>query len=173
MPTTERQEKIKRVTQSRQEGVIVLEDIYDPHNAAAVFRSCDAFGFQKVCLIFEQEKEFNPKKVGKVSSASANKWLDFEIYDSTEKCLQDLKKQGYEVCVTVLDDEAQDLFKTKLNKEKVALVFGNEHRGVSEQAIKMADRKIYIPMRGFVQSLNLSVTAAIFMYELTRQRGEK
>ena len=74
--TTARRGKISKVIERRQEGVIVLEDIHDPHNAAAVWRSCDGFGFQKVYLIFEKEKVFNPKKIGKASSSSANKWLD-------------------------------------------------------------------------------------------------
>jgi len=74
----ERQNKIQRVIEQRQEGVIVLEDIHDPYNAAAVWRSADGFGFQKVYLVFEKEKTFNPKKIGKASSSSANKWLDLK-----------------------------------------------------------------------------------------------
>src|SRR3989339_822138 len=89
--TTTRQDKIKRVMGQRHEGIIVLEDIHDPHNAAAVWRSCDAFGFGKVYLIFGQEERFDPKQVGKESSSSANKWLDFEVFASTEECFKKLK----------------------------------------------------------------------------------
>ena len=92
--TTVRQEKIERVKNSRHQGIIVLEDIHDPHNAAAVWRSADCFGFGKIYLIFDQEKEFNPKKVGKASSSSANKWLDFEIFKSTKDCYKKLKNHG-------------------------------------------------------------------------------
>jgi tRNA (guanosine-2'-O-)-methyltransferase len=166
----ERQEKISKVIDQRQEGVIVLEDIHDPHNAAAVWRSCDAFGFQKVYLIFNKEKVFNPKKIGKASSSSANKWLDFEIFRSTEECMNKLKNEGYKIWATVLDKEAKRLSEVGFETKKVAIMLGNEHRGLSETAIKMADEKIYIPMRGMVQSLNLSVTAAIMMYEIDRQR---
>ena len=166
-----RRGKILGVIQKRQEGVIVLEDIHDPHNAAAVWRSADGFGFQKVYLIFEQEKAFNPKKIGKASSSSANKWLDFKIFKSTKKCLLELKKEGYEIYATMLDKEAMDLKSANFKKRKVAIMLGNEHRGLSETAIEMADEKVYIPMKGMVQSFNLSVTAAVVMYEVSKQRG--
>jgi tRNA (guanosine-2'-O-)-methyltransferase len=166
----DRQEKIRRVIEKRQEGVIVLEDIHDPHNAAAVWRSCEGMGFQKIYLIFDQEKAFNPKKTGKASSSSANKWLDFTVFKSTKKCVEELKKDGYTIMATVLNKEAKSLCKAEFKKEKIAIMLGNEHRGLSETAVKMADEKIYIPMRGMVQSYNLSVTAAIVMYEITRQR---
>ncbi len=165
-----RQEKIETVIENRQEGVIVLEDIHDPHNAAAVWRSCDAFGFQKVYLIFDQEESFNPKHIGKASSSSANKWLSFKIFKSTSECLDELKKDGYKIFGTILDSEATKISETSLTESKIAVMFGNEHRGLSETAIRMLDNKIYIPMKGMVQSLNLSVTAAILMYEVDRQR---
>ena len=170
MPNPERLKKIKNVAIQRQQGVVVLEDISDPHNAAAVLRSCEAFGIQRVCFIFDREKRFNPRKIGKASSASANKWLDFEIYDSAEACFKKLKRQGYEICATVLNKQARSIFKSKFTKPKTALVFGNEHFGLSEQAAALADLHIYVPMQGFVQSLNLSVTAAVCLYEMFRQR---
>ncbi len=170
---TSRQSKIEEVINKRQEGVIVLEDIHDPHNAAAVWRSCDAFGFQKVYLIFEQEEMFNPKRVGKASSSSANKWLDFEVFKTTSECVAKLKKNGYKTIATVLDKKAKRVEETELTDNKIAVMFGNEHRGLSPTAIKLADEKMYIPMKGMVQSLNLSVTAAIVMYEINQQRQNK
>ena len=168
--TTVRQEKIERVKNSRHQGIIVLEDIHDPHNAAAVWRSADCFGFGKIYLIFDQEKEFNPKKVGKASSSSANKWLDFEIFKSTKDCYKKLKNDGYKIYATILDKEAKDLSLSDFRcQKKIAIVLGNEHRGISEFAAKNADEKIYIPMLGMVQSLNLSVTAGIMMWEYRRQ----
>jgi len=165
-----RQEKIDKVIDQRQEGVIVLEDIHDPHNAAAAWRTCDAFGFQKVYLIFDQEESFNPKRIGKASSSSANKWLSFKVFKSTKECLEELKNEGYKVMGTLLDQEAKKISEVNFTNRKMAILFGNEHRGLSETAIKMLDEKIYIPMKGMVQSLNLSVTAAIVMYEIDRQR---
>lgn len=168
---TTREEKIRKVIEKRQEGIIVLENVADPHNAAAVWRTADAFGFQKVYLVYSKEKVIDPKKIGKKSSSSANKWLSFKIFDDINECYGQLKKDGYKIYATVLDKEAKKISEVRFLKEKVALVMGNEHRGLSEEAIKGADEKIYIPMKGMVQSLNISVSAAIFMYELDRQKG--
>lgn len=164
----ERKEKIEKMERERQKAIVILEDIHDPHNAAAVWRSCDAFGIGTVYLIFNKEKKFNPKNVGKASSSSANKWLDFKIFYSSEECLREIKNKGYKIYATLLDKEAGSIYKTKFT-EKTAIMFGNEHAGLSEAAIKLADKKIYIPMRGMVQSLNLSVTAGICLFEYTRQ----
>jgi len=173
MENTVRQEKIKNVMNRRQEGVIVLENIADPHNAAAVWRSADALGFQKIYLVYSKEEIINPKKIGKASSSSANKWLSFKIFGNIEDCYQELKKEGFKIFATVLDDEAKKIEKVDFGDKKIAIVMGNEHRGLSKKAIEGADEKIYIPMEGMVQSMNISVSAAIFMYEASRQRKGK
>ena len=170
MPTERRLAKIDKVVNSRQQGVLVLEDIYDPHNAIAVFRSCDAFGIQKIYIIFDQQEPFDPKIVGRTTSSSANKWLDFKFFDSAQACIQELHNDGYEVWATVLSDKAESLHEADLTNPKIALMLGNENRGLSETAIKLADRHLIIPMNGMVQSLNLSVSAAICLFELSRQR---
>ena len=86
--TPERQAKLDRVVQNRQRDIVlVLEDIYDPHNASAVFRSCDIFGIQHIHLVFDKQAPFNPKKIGARSSASANKWLDFTTHSDITACL--------------------------------------------------------------------------------------
>ena len=84
-PTNRRLQKIQAVAKSRQNGVIVLEDIHDPHNAAAVLRTADAFGIQKIYFIFNKQERFNPRKIGKATSSSANKWLDFEVFTSAKE----------------------------------------------------------------------------------------
>ena len=170
--TESRLNKIKQVAANRQRDlVVILEDIYDPHNAAAIIRTCDGLGIQKVYFIFEEESYYNPKKVGKVSSSSANKWVDFEIFKSTTRCLNKLKRDGYKIYATILDEEAEDLYKVDfLKTKKIAILVGNESRGLSQKAIKLADKKIYIPMKGMIQSFNVSVTAAIFLSEVIRQR---
>ena len=170
MPTEEREQKIKKVVNSRQDAIVILEDIYDPHNAMAVMRTCDAFGIQEIHLIFEKGKEFDPREIGKSSSSSSNKWLDFHFYDSTENCLKDLKAKGYEIYATALEKKSEKLTDIKFEAKKIAFIFGNEKRGLSEKAIELADKTIEIPMVGMVQSLNLSVTAAICIYELYSQR---
>jgi tRNA (guanosine-2'-O-)-methyltransferase len=170
MVTEERASKIEHVASNRIKGALVLEDIYDMHNAMAAFRSCDAFGIQDVYLIFLQQDEFDPNEVGKTTSSSANKWLDYHVYYSTETCIRDLKDSGYEVVATVLDKDSESLFEADLTHQKIALMLGNENRGLSDTAVALADRKLMIPMNGMVQSLNLSVATAIFLYELRRQR---
>ncbi len=175
-----REEKIKRIMAVRdQDVVVVLEDIHDPHNAGAILRSCDAFGIHNVWFVFEKEKAYNPKRVGKVSSSSANKWLEFKIFKSTEHCMDALESEGYHsLATTIHENDAVSLFECgglrnphiDLKKGKIALIVGNEHRGVSQDAIRRATTRITIPMQGFVESLNVSVTAAIFLYEIIRQR---
>ncbi len=170
MVTRERLRRIAQVAEGRQPGVVVLEDVHDPHNAAAVLRSCDAFGIQTVHFVFVRTKPYNPAKVGKVSSSSANQWLDFVIHDSTSDCLRVLRNEGYQSVGTVLGQRTESLFEADLTGGPWALWFGNEHRGLSEEAIQGVDRHLAIPMRGMVESLNISVTAAIFLFEMTRQR---
>ena len=150
----------------------MLEDIHDPHNAEAVFRSCDAFGFQRVCLIFDEEEPFDPRRVGKLSSSSANKWLDFEVYSSAKACLDALHGEGFEVVATVAEGEAEEVYAAELASPRIAVMLGNENRGLSPEAVELADRRLTIPMAGMVRSLNLAVTAAILLFEVTRQRRQ-
>ena len=171
MPTPERRRRYREVAAGRQRGAVVLEDIHDPHNAEAVFRTCDVFGFQRVCLIFDEEPPFDPRRVGKLSSSSANKWLDFEVFPSARACLDALHGEGYEAIATVAEGEAaEEIFAADLTTPRLALLLGNEHRGLSPEALALADRRLTIPMAGMVRSLNLSVAAAIALYEITRQR---
>lgn len=169
----ERTTKMMRVVQQRQQGIVVLQDIQDPHNAEAVLRNCDAFGFQEVWFIFEKATPFNPAKVGKATSSSANKWLDYRIFNDTTTCMQELRNQGYESYGTVLSETAVSMYKTDFTKPNIALLFGNESKGLSPEATALCDNHIMIPMHGMVQSLNLSVTAGIFLFEVTRQRTQK
>jgi tRNA (guanosine-2'-O-)-methyltransferase len=175
MPTLKRTEKIKQVLNHRQQGVIVLEDIHDPHNAAAVLRSVDAFGFQTAYFIFEKEKAYNPKRIGKQSSASANKWLTIEKFSSTKDCYEKLRSERYVIYATTLESEEPLNLYTPLPTlgPKIALIFGNEHTGISEYARDNADHHLYIPMQGFVQSFNISVSVALTLGEITRKRGEE
>lgn len=169
-PTPERAAKLQTLIENRQQGILVLEDISDPHNAAAVLRSCDAFGFHKVYFIFHEEKEFRPEKIGKLTSASANKWLEFSMFSSVEECFSRLQQNSYLTVGTALSDQSESIYDMDLTEPKLALILGNEHRGLSPEALDRCDRILRIPMRGMVQSLNLSVTAALCMYEITRQR---
>lgn len=172
--TNRRLEKLKKVVGNRQSNfIVVLEDIYDPHNAAAVLRSCDTFGIQNVYFIFDKQTPYNPKKVGKSSSSTANKWLDYKIYSDSKSCLKELKSNGYKIYGTILSKNATDIKQTNFNNKKIAIVFGNEHSGLSKVAQGLCDKLVYIPQLGIVQSLNVSVSAGIFLYEASKQRDQK
>ena len=171
MPTEQRVNKLKRVAEARQAGVtVVIEDVYDPHNLGAISRSCDAFGIQQINVIFETHPAYDPKEVGKNSSTATNKWLDYRIHRGTEKALKTLKAEGWELVAAALDPAAESIYKADLCLPRIALLFGNEKTGLSATALALADRKIMIPMRGIAQSMNVSVSAALCIYEVTRQR---
>lgn len=146
--------------------MVVLENIHDPHNVSAIFRTCDAVGIPKVSLIYTIEKF---PKIGKKSSASAFKWVEKEKYKSIENCYSELRKDGFKIYASSIGEDSKSIYELDLS-EKAAIVLGNEHRGVSSEASKLADERIMIPMFGMVQSLNVSVAAAIILYEAARQR---
>jgi tRNA (guanosine-2'-O-)-methyltransferase len=151
---------------------IVLENIYQPLNASAVLRSADCFGVQDVHVI-ENYNEFSPDR--EVAMGSSN-WLTIKRYNEEEnntfKCIKSLKKQGYRIIATVPGNEVQSLDALDVNKGKFALLFGTEMEGLTEEAKEMADELVTIPMYGFTESFNLSVSAAICLYQL-RTKLEK
>ena len=165
--TEKRLQKITQTATWRQESLrVIFENIHDPHNVSAILRSCDAVGVQKVGLVYNTEKF---PKLSKVSSSSANKWIEVEKYKSAEDCCEKLKSAGYKIYASMLDENAIGLYDLDLT-EKIAIVMGNEHRGVSEEFHKLTDKTFYIPMRGMIQSLNVSVATAVILYEAQRQR---
>jgi len=167
MRTNKRIEKIKTVLENRQPTLhLVMENIHDPHNVSAILRTCDAVGVDSVSLLYHIEKF---PKIGKKSSASAGKWVKREKYTSVEVCFNSLKKANYKIYSSYIGKGTKNLFDLDLS-EKVALVMGNEHRGISEEVIKNSDELFFIPMYGMVQSLNVSVATAISLYEAMRQR---
>ncbi len=162
--------KIRNTLKQRQFDLkVVLENIHDPHNVSAIFRTCDAVGIPKVSLVYTIEKF---PKIGKKSSASAFKWVDKEKFKSIEECYSSLRKNGFKIFASSLCEDSKSIYDLDLS-DKVAIVLGNEHRGVSEEATQLADERIMIPMFGMVQSLNVSVAAAIILYEAARQRIRK
>jgi len=169
MITQRRLEKISAALKHTQPDLtVVLENIHDPHNVSAIFRTCDAVGIRKVNLLYTEEKF---PKIGRKSSASANKWIEREKFKSVHECYSSLRSDGFIIAASVVDDKSKSLYELDLRK-KVAFVFGNEHRGVSGEAACSADIQFQIPMFGMVQSLNVSVACAITLYEALRQRIE-
>jgi len=165
--TDDRLKKITDTIVSRQISLrVVMENIHDPHNVSAVFRTCDAVGVPKISLLYTCEPF---PRISKTSSSSANKWIEVEKYDNVKICFDQLREQGFKVYASMLNKNSLDLYSIDLT-QKIALVFGNEKRGVSKESEQLADETFYIPMRGMIQSLNVSVAAAVSLYEAQRQR---
>lgn len=167
MPTVRRTERVKRLLSLRQPDLrVVLEGVAVAHNASAVIRTCDAAGILHLDLVSP-----NPDLLGinKAISTKAEKWLEVRIHRSLEACLLPLKKQGLKVAVTHLGESAVDY--TEMDYSiPLAIVFGSESEGVSPEALKLADHRIRIPMLGMVQSLNLSVSVGVILFEALKQR---
>jgi tRNA (guanosine-2'-O-)-methyltransferase len=165
--TEKRVEKIKSVLSKRQPSLrLVIENIHDPHNVSAIFRTCDAAGIPKVSLLYNVEKF---PKIGKKSSASAYKWIERDKFKTVEECFAKLREEKFVVYASSLKSDSRSLYELDFTK-RTAVVFGNEHRGLSKEAEELADERFFIPMYGMVQSLNVSVSAAITIYEALRQR---
>lgn len=157
---------IQKVVQARTKYInVVLEDIYQEHNAAAVVRSCDGFGIQDLYII-EKINKLDLKNT--TVSKGAKKWLDFHYYKDTPSCIQTLKNQGYKISALALGKKSIKIEDVPLNNP-LALMIGNEMKGLSQEACEMADYFIELPMYGFTQSYNLSVCAAISMHVLVNR----
>ncbi len=170
MPTKERIEKVKRVLSHRQPDLsVVLEEVKNTHNASAVVRTCDAAGILYVDIISASKEPF---PVNEAISTRAEKWIDFRYHTSTEVCLRKLKDTGFKIAATHLKEKA--LPYTDLDyTQPLAIVFGNEAEGISDEALSLSDYIIKIPMVGMAQSLNLSVSVGIIVYEAMKQRRKK
>jgi len=170
--TDKRFTKIRNVVEKRQKNfTIVLENIHDPHNVSAILRSADAVGIDKVYLIYNTNKF---PRIGKTSSGSAKKWITLERFSNVKDCFDKLKSEKYKIYSTHLSDHKKNYSLYDLNlTQKIALLFGNEHTGVSEEVKELSDRNFLIPMYGMIQSLNVSVAVAVSLYEALRQRELK
>ena len=169
--TPEREARIKHVLNHRQgDLVLVMENVHDPHNISAVMRTCDAVGVQDIFVLNTAIAKH--KKFGKTSSASAAGWLTIHQYDNTEACMKAVKERCDKIYATHLGVQSHSLYELDLT-QKVALVFGNEHAGVTEECLSYCDGNFIIPQVGMVQSLNISVACAITLYEAYRQREIK
>ena len=168
--TNERRNRIERVLSKRQDDLtILLENVFDPHNISAVMRSCDAVGIQEIYVL--TTKIPRHKKWGSRSSSSAAKWLTIHQFDSTEACFQQLREKYSLILTTHLSADAVSLYDVDLT-QKIALVFGNEHSGVSDEIRGLADGNFIIPQVGMIQSLNISVACAVTLYEAFRQKQQ-
>jgi tRNA (guanosine-2'-O-)-methyltransferase len=134
---------------------------------SAVLRSCDAVGVLRVALIYTLESP--PTAFARTTSASAEKWVEIQSFESVDDCYSALKAEGFAIIATAVTETSSDLFNVDFAR-RIAIVFGNEMRGLSPEAIDGADSTVRIPMVGMVSSLNISVACAVTLYEAFRQR---
>jgi tRNA (guanosine-2'-O-)-methyltransferase len=166
--TPERKEKLTTVLSKRQPDLtVVLENVFDPHNISAVMRTCDAVGIQEIYIL--NTKIPRHKKWGAKSSSSAAKWLTIHQFDNAEECFIALRKRYSLILTTHLSSDAVSLYDINM-AQPIALVFGNEHSGVSDEIRALADGNFIIPQMGIIRSLNISVACAVTLYEAFRQK---
>ncbi len=166
--TPERTQRLEYVLSKRQPDLtVVLENVFDPHNISAVMRTCDAVGIQEIFIL--NTKIPRHKKWGAKSSSSAAKWLTIHQYTDADACFAELRKRYRKIYTTHLAANSAGLHDLNLT-EPVALVFGNEHSGVSDEIIDRADGNFIIPQVGIIRSLNISVACAVTLYEAYRQK---
>lgn len=167
--TNEREEKLQQVLNRRQPNLaVVMENVEDPHNISAVMRTCDAVGIQDIYILntdIPRHKKFGPR-----SSSSAAKWLSIHPFNNAKDCFDALRSKYSKIYTTHLATDAVSLYSIDFT-QSVALVFGSEHTGVSEEVRGMADGNFIIPQMGIIQSLNISVACAVSIYEAFRQKN--
>lgn len=152
----------KVIDQRTNHFTVVTEDVYQLHNTSAVIRSCDVFGVQNVHVIEEQKV----KKIDREIAMGAQKWVTLNRYDNSLECVDKLRGEGYQIIATSPNADAIELSDFDITKPS-ALFLGTEKDGLSKEILANADQCIKIPMVGFTESLNISVSAAIILQELT------
>lgn len=166
--TPERYQRLLQVLNKRQNNLaVVLENVFDPHNISAVMRSCDAVGIQDIYVL--NSKIPRHKKWGAKSSSSAAKWLTVHQFTDAGACITEIRRKYGKILTTHLSSDAEEIYDIDLTGS-VALVFGNEHAGVSDEIRALADGNFIIPQVGIIKSLNISVACAVTIYEAYRQK---
>ncbi len=143
---------------------VAIEDVYQLHNTSAVIRSCDVFGIQNVHVI----EEVNVKRIDREIAMGAQKWVDISRHSSTTSCLKKLKNKGYQIVATTPHNDSKVLQEFDVTKPS-AFFFGREQQGLSDMVLEAADTMLHIPMVGFTESLNISVSAAIILQHVTSE----
>ena len=171
--TPERAKKIAVLKKNRfADLVLIVEAIDDPHNLGAILRTADAVGVGEVHLVYPKNRGPRMYELRTKAAASAAKWLTIKKYTSISTCVSQLHRRGFKVFVTALAENGKPQWEYSL-KKKIAIAMGNEHAGASSDLLRLADHVITIPMRGMVQSLNVSVATAVVLEETLRQRLTK
>ncbi len=161
--TENRKEGFLRVLKNRTKHfTIAMEDVYQLHNTSAVMRSCEVFGIQELNVI---EQKFG-KRIDTEIAMGAQKWVDVFRYNSVQSCMDEMRAKGYQIIATTPHDESCFLHEFDITKP-AALFFGTERDGLSQEVLDQADGFLKIPMVGYTESLNISVSAAIIIQDIT------
>ncbi|WP_298500179.1 RNA methyltransferase [uncultured Algibacter sp.] len=161
--TEHRKNRFHEVLQERTKHfTVATEDVYQLHNTSAVIRSCDVFGIQEVNIVEEQ----NSKQIDREIAMGAQKWVDLNRFGSVKDCIRDLKGKDYQIVATTPHTNDCELYDFDINK-KSCFFFGRETEGLSKEVLDEADCFLKIPMVGFTESLNISVSAAIILQHVT------
>ena len=161
--TENRKQRFEHVLAERTKHfTVTIEDVYQLHNTSAVIRSCDVFGIQEVNIVEER----NTKRIDREIAMGAQKWVDLNRYNSTKDALDDIKKKGYQIVATSPHQNDALLHEFDITK-KSCFFFGRETEGLSQEVLDEADCFLKIPMVGFTESLNISVSAAIILQHVT------
>lgn len=160
--TERRRELFKEVISNRTKHfTVVTEDVKQLHNTSAVMRTCDIFGIQDLHVV----EELEGKRIDKEIAMGAQKWVDLHRYSNIDQCIETLKRQGYRIIATTPHQDSQFLEDFDVT-QKAAFFFGKESDGLSEKVFSQADSFLKIPMYGFTESLNISVSAAIILQQV-------
>jgi tRNA (guanosine-2'-O-)-methyltransferase len=169
--TPQRYQRLSSVLNHRQPDLtVVLENVFDPHNVSAVMRTCDAVGIQNVYILNNRIPPH--KKWGYRSSSTAAEWLSVHQFTDAESCFEEVRKKYKKIYTSHLGEDSKGLYRMDFT-ESIALVFGNETFGVSDEIRKFSDGDFIIPQVGIIKSLNISVACAVTLYEAFRQKNEK
>ena len=167
-----RKKLVEGYYKNKLEGVeLLVDNVWDPHNVAALSRTADGFGILKINLYYTYNQFPDLLKVGKKSSSSANKWIKFEKVENLKRWVSAKKKEGFVFIGANFSKGSKNLTGFKFPK-KCIIIFGSESEGLSKEIRKICDSSVYIPMVGMVESYNISVAAGIVMYELFKQKGK-
>lgn len=168
--TESRKEKFLKILENRTNHfTIAMEDVYQLHNTSAVMRSCEVFGIQELNVV---EQKFG-KRIDTEIAMGAQKWVDINRFNSMQNCMDSLREKGYQIIATTPHNDSCMLHEFDITKRS-AIFFGTEKEGLSQEVIDQADGYLKIPMVGFTESLNISVSAAIIIQDITnrlRQSG--
>lgn len=166
--TDERQKRVETVLHHKQPDLtLIMENVHDPHNIAAVLRTCDAVGVFEVFVINTRENTY--RNFDKRKSSSASKWMQVHQFTSVSECFAVVRTRYKKVYAAYLQEDNRNLYALDLTIP-VALLFGNEQDGVSQEALRQCDGNFIIPQVGMIQSLNVSVACAVSLYEAYRQK---